>query len=218
VLLCDVDSGLVHDHDLVMTRRDRRLIVTAPDGRRLWGTADAAFTGGPAGLTTGAPTDGHGDVFAGVHPVDTAVGRRPADTATGRGPAAGPTPDSNRDDPTTTPARVLRRGQATHPRPQAVGSAGRKGAPPAARPRTSRRPTCPTRGRTTSFGPPRTTAPATLGARMETALFPDGPPPLPDTIQDHHDRMDMAWALSVLMGHRDLIRRLATEAGAQMTT
>jgi hypothetical protein len=53
---------------------------------------------------------------------------------------------------------------------------------------------------------------------MDAALFPDGAPELGDTIQDHHDRMDMAWALSVLMGHRDLVRRLATEAGGQLAT
>src|SRR3954462_9864084 len=34
VLLCDADHGLAHELNLVMTRRDGRLIVTAPDGRR----------------------------------------------------------------------------------------------------------------------------------------------------------------------------------------
>ena len=66
VLLCDRDHGLVHDLDLVMTRRDGALIVTAPDGRRVWGQADAAFSSGLDGLdapaaagstarTTGSP-------------------------------------------------------------------------------------------------------------------------------------------------------------------
>src|SRR3712207_7213563 len=41
VLLCDVDHGLVHDLDLVMARVEGRLVVTAPDGRHVWGTADA---------------------------------------------------------------------------------------------------------------------------------------------------------------------------------
>ena len=53
VLLCDTDHGLVHDHDLVLNRHDGTLIVTAPDGRRVWGTADAAFTTG----LTGADAD-----------------------------------------------------------------------------------------------------------------------------------------------------------------
>ncbi|SHN75063.1 HNH endonuclease [Geodermatophilus obscurus] len=46
VLLCDVDHGLAHDLDLIMSRRDGRLVITAPDGRWVWGTADAAFTRG----------------------------------------------------------------------------------------------------------------------------------------------------------------------------
>ncbi|SNS65813.1 hypothetical protein SAMN06893096_10688 [Geodermatophilus pulveris] len=37
MLLCDVDHGLAHDLDLVMARRNGRLVVTAPDGRRVWG-------------------------------------------------------------------------------------------------------------------------------------------------------------------------------------
>src|SRR5215213_6879938 len=35
VLLCDADHGLVHDHDLVLSRQNGRLIVTTPDGRRV---------------------------------------------------------------------------------------------------------------------------------------------------------------------------------------
>jgi hypothetical protein len=72
VLLCDTDHGLAHDLELVMTRRAGRLVVTAPDGRRVWGAADAAFHAGVAGL--GEVDDGR---VAGVQPLDTAVGRRP---------------------------------------------------------------------------------------------------------------------------------------------
>ena len=44
-------------------------------------------------------------------------------------------------------------------------------------------------------------------------LFPDGEPPLADTLQEHYDRMDLRFAIGVLMGNRDLARRLAAEAG-----
>jgi hypothetical protein len=50
VLLCDNDHGLVHDLDLAMTRRDGGLVVTAPDGSRVWGPADPAFRSGLPGL------------------------------------------------------------------------------------------------------------------------------------------------------------------------
>jgi hypothetical protein len=51
VLLCDVGHGLVHDHDPTVARRGGRLVVTTPDGQRVWGAADTAFRGtadGPA--------------------------------------------------------------------------------------------------------------------------------------------------------------------------
>ncbi len=68
VLLCDVDHGLVHDQDLVMSRRNGRLVVLAPDGRRVWGAGDAAFVGGVAGLPgAGESVD---DAFVGVQPID----------------------------------------------------------------------------------------------------------------------------------------------------
>jgi hypothetical protein len=87
VLLCDTDHGLVHDLDLCMSRCDGRLVVTTPDGLRVWGTADAAFA---TGLTAAAgpsvlrgPTDpavdeesADEDVFTGVQPIDRTLARR----------------------------------------------------------------------------------------------------------------------------------------------
>jgi hypothetical protein len=78
VLLCDRDHGLVHDLDLVLARRDGVLVVTTRDGRRVWGAADAAFADGLDGLADLDDSWMPGDAFAGVHPVDTVVGRRPA--------------------------------------------------------------------------------------------------------------------------------------------
>ena len=57
VLLCDRDHGVVHDLDLVMNRREGVLVVTTPDGRRVWGSADAAFADGLAGLDSTAPAE-----------------------------------------------------------------------------------------------------------------------------------------------------------------
>jgi hypothetical protein len=161
VLLCDRDHGLVHDLDLVMTRRDGALIVTTPDGRRVWGAADAAFAGGLDGLADlEAPVDGPwDDAFVGVHPIDTVVGRRPADARRNR---AGIRPG-------TAPA-----GRSNH------------GTRPPGR-RTGRR--------------------AAIGA----TLFPGGEPPLPDALKANGERMDMRYVIGVLMGNRDLIRRLAAE-------
>jgi hypothetical protein len=84
VLLCDVDHGQAHDLDLVMARRDGRLVVTTPDGRRVWGAADAVFGDGVAGIT-GAADDA---VLAGVHPLDTAIGRRPEAAPASAAPGA----------------------------------------------------------------------------------------------------------------------------------
>ena len=80
VLLCDADHGLVHDLDLVMARRDGRLVVLDRDGRRVWGGGDAAFAEGLDGVELaedpGGPEDGR---FIGVQPFDDVVGRRPSD-------------------------------------------------------------------------------------------------------------------------------------------
>ena len=185
VLLCDADHGLVHDEDLVMTRRDGRLSVLTPDGRHIWGSADAAFT-------TGLDRQGTADdtAFIGVHPIDTAVGRRPSDAR-----------------PTETVLPALNR-QSRRRRHRPVVSPRR----PAARPGDSTRPIPHQRRRTHT-----SSTPAALRARLDAVLFPDGPPDLRNTIQDHYDRMDLRYAIGVLMDNRDLVRRLAAEAGVSPT-
>jgi hypothetical protein len=40
---------------------------------------------------------------------------------------------------------------------------------------------------------------------------------LPDSLQERYDRMDLRHAIGVLMGNRDLARRLAAEAGVPLT-
>ena len=90
VLLCDVDHGLVHDDGLLMTRREGRLVVLTPEGRRVWGAVDAVFAGGLAGLPDAATSTD--DAFVGVQPIDELAARRPASATragAGRGvPAA----------------------------------------------------------------------------------------------------------------------------------
>jgi hypothetical protein len=185
VLLCDADHGLAHDEDLVMARTNGRLVVTTPDGRHVWGTADATFTRGltrlnpdPAGIATDS-------AFAGVSPIDDVVGRRPSDAS---------------------PAGTMVRRQRTR-RPLHHGRPGPRR--PAARPGSTTAPA----GRRPQCAPGRSPAPARLRRRLDTALFPDGPADLPHTIQDHYDRMDLRYAIGVLMDNRDLVRRLAADAG-----
>ena len=172
VLLCDRDHGLVHDLDLVMTRRDGALIVAAPDGRRVWGQADAAFSSGLDGLDAPAAAGEHGqdDWFAGVHPIDTAAGRPPKDPRPARASAG-------RSHSATAPAgrRPARR-------------SGTRGMLRRGRPRT----------------------PTPIGA----TLFPRGEPHLPDAMPVNGERMDLRYVVGVLMGNRDLVRRLAAEQDA----
>ena len=169
VLLCDRDHGLVHDLDLVMTRRDGTLVVTTPDGHRVWGSPDAAFAGGITGLGTDPLSV---DAFVGVHPVDTIVGRRPVPS--GRA--------------TRTPAG--RADRVTRP-----GVRGRRRALGAGAIRHEPRP----------------------GANLVgVALFPDGEPPLPEAMPVNGERMDVRFVVGVLMGNRDLVRRLAAETGADV--
>jgi hypothetical protein len=182
VLLCDVDHGLVHDHDLVLSRHEGRLIVLTPDGRHIWGTADVAFTTG----LTGTP-----DPFVGVHPIDTAIGRRPTDAPPDPQAEAGPGNE-----------RLLRR----RPRRR------RTAAPATPRARARRPPDGHSRRRTGAVD----TTPARGAARLSRVLFPDGEPVLPDTLQEHYDRMDLRYAVGVLMGNRDVARRMAAEAGVSL--
>jgi hypothetical protein len=62
-----------------------------------------------------------------------------------------------------------------------------------------------------------TPTPAREGARLSRVLFPDGEPTLADSLQERYDRMDLRHAIGVLMGNRDLTRRLAAEAGPSVT-
>ncbi|MGZ4603914.1 MAG: hypothetical protein ACXV0U_09995 [Kineosporiaceae bacterium] len=48
-------------------------------------------------------------------------------------------------------------------------------------------------------------------------LFPAGEPPLPQAMKVNGERMDTAYVVGVLMGNRDLVRRLAAESGADVS-
>ena len=64
-----------------MSRTDGKLVVHDAEGRRVWGPADAAFTGGVgADLTVGGRLGAGLDeqVMAGVHPIHRSAGRPPA--------------------------------------------------------------------------------------------------------------------------------------------
>jgi hypothetical protein len=50
-------------------------------------------------------------------------------------------------------------------------------------------------------------------AGMTALLFPDGLPDLVDAMAVNGERADLRWAVGVLMGNRDLLRRLAAESG-----
>ena len=199
VLLCDVDHGLVHEHDLVLSRRDGRLVVTTPDGRRLWGSPDAAFAGGVDGGATG--TSSGDDAFAGVHPIDAAVGRRRAEP-----------PHDRSDVPPNSPTVPLPRGRRRPgARPATPRSDTRTG--------TRLRPAGPGGARRMRRAPaPGPTRPAvsasTEAAALDRILFPDGAPPRPAPREAHYERMSMAWAIDVLMGSRDAARRRAAEQEA----
>ncbi|HYO36826.1 MAG TPA: DUF222 domain-containing protein, partial [Geodermatophilus sp.] len=54
VLLCDADHGLAHDLHLVMTRPAGELVAVTPEGRRVWGRPDVAFSSGPSPAATPA--------------------------------------------------------------------------------------------------------------------------------------------------------------------
>jgi hypothetical protein len=174
VLLCDADHGLVHDHDLVLSRVDGRLTVLTPDGQHIWGTADAAFTTGLAGLATTEDTT----TYVGVHPIDTLAGRRPTDAPSIAGDA-----QARRSSPPRRPGPR---------RPDRRPANRRHGRPAALRTATTRA--------------------ARHSARLSHVLFPHGEPTLAD-IPQRYDRMNLRYAVGVLMAKRDLTRRLAAEAG-----
>jgi hypothetical protein len=203
VLLCDADHGLVHDHDLVLSRHNGRLIVLTPDGRRIWGTADAAFTVGLPGIDADRTIDQAAGTtpFVGVHPVDDVVGRRPTD-------APPPAEDADGIPPLD---RALRHGAPSRP-----GTRAPRKRRPTASVEHSRRPGQAARrrpGLLARSGAARAVVPAREVARLGRVLFPEGEPQLPESLQERYDRMDLRHAVGVLMGNRDLARRLATESG-----
>ncbi|SNS98960.1 protein of unknown function [Geodermatophilus pulveris] len=202
VLLRDVDHGLAHDLDLVIARVDGRLVVTTPDGRHVWGAADAAFHAGtdrvdaPLGTESATSRPATADPWTGVHPIDTAVGRRPAPPA----------------DVTTTTEQTAHRHRGRVP-------SRRRGRRPGARP--AGRP-APGAARRLRRAPGHTSVRERAdveraGAVLSRTLFPAGEPVLPDAMPVNGERMDLRHAVGVLMGHRAFLRRLATEAGAAGT-
>jgi hypothetical protein len=142
----------------------------------------AAFTAGPERTVEG----GADETFAGVHPIDSAVARRPA--------AAQPTA-----------------AQPTARADLAAGTAGRVLDRTSTRPATAtRRSSAPPRGRRPRRIRPRWAPdPRRDAARLDRVLFPDGVPDLPDRVQDTYDRMDLRFAVDVLMGNREPARRRA---------
>jgi hypothetical protein len=202
VLLCDADHGLVHEHDLVMSRKNGKLIVLTPDGQHIWGTADAAFTAGLAGLDSERPANlAEGtDTFTGVHPLDDVIGRRPSD-------APPPQPDA---EPAPTPGRLLPRRPSPPRRPAPRRPGKRRTATPVGR---AGRPPSRRSGRRVTAPAASPALPVRESARLGRALFPDGEPPLAASFHEHYDRMDLRYAVGVLMTNRDIARRLAAEPG-----
>jgi hypothetical protein len=195
VLLCDADHGLVHDHHLVLSRHNGRLVVLTPDGRRIWGTADAAFTLGLAGADAEETADTDGRTpFVGVHPVDDVVGRRSTD--------AGPV--SQDSDNVRRLGRVLRRrpSQRHRPGPRRPGErpSERHTAAPLGHPDRAGRPANRRPGHLKALRPAATAEPVREAARLSRVLFPGGEPTLPDRLQERYDRMDLRYAIGVLMG------------------
>ena len=132
----------------------RPAVVTAPDGWRVWGTADAAFVTGLDGARTPSGRRRR-PAFAGVHPIDTSVGRRPP-----RRPGRRTARTVPADSAAVTPM----------PRPAAERGSARRTARPG--PVGPRRPSPAISGR----------GPAVRGGRgraLDRVLFPDGAPPPP---------------------------------------
>jgi hypothetical protein len=223
VLLCDTDHGLVHDHDLVLYRRNGTLVVLTPDGQRIWGTADAAFAGGLRSIDGDASeATGGTDPFIGVSPIDTITGRRPSDA-----PAGGPPPESSIGPASAPGSRIVRRRRRRtpqrSPRPRAADRNTAAGFGHAGRPAVPQRDRrSPGARATPSLGPVRavreaTAEPARGATGMRGLLFPDGEPALAESLQERYDPLDLRYAIGVLMGNRDLARRLAAETGVPLT-
>ena len=49
---------------------------------------------------------------------------------------------------------------------------------------------------------------------MSRTLLPAGEPPLAETMPVNGERMDLRYAIGVLMSHHNFIHRLAAEAGS----
>ena len=172
VLLCDRDHGLVHDLELVMSRRQgdarsSRLPTGAGSGAR---RTPPSPTGWPDSTARTRQPRGHRR--------SDRLRRRPSDRRHGRPPPA-------RSGAPIGPVRPAR-----EPPPDRSGSA---------------------RG---LLRRPHGTPTPSVGA----TLFPGGEPPLPDWVQVNGERMDIRYVVGVLMGNRDLIRRLAAEQGVPAGT
>jgi hypothetical protein len=53
-------------------------------------------------------------------------------------------------------------------------------------------------------------------AHVGTLLFPHGEPDLPDAMHAGGEQMDLAYAVSVLMGLCDFLHRMAAETGVDL--
>jgi hypothetical protein len=83
---------------------------------------------------------------------------------------------------------------------------------------TGRRPALPSHAADTESAPerPRAADDAPSDAVVTGLLFPAGEPPLPDAMHVNGERMDMTHVVGVLLGNRDLERRLAAEARGEL--
>jgi hypothetical protein len=79
--------------------------------------------------------------------------------------------------------------------------------------RVGRRPATAPTGEPASATQEPANRPDGVGAAELTALlFPDGPPALVEAMAANGERADIRWAVGVLMGNRDLLRRLEAES------
>ncbi len=53
---------------------------------------------------------------------------------------------------------------------------------------------------------------------MGGLLYLSGEPDLPDAMPVNGERIDLGYVVSVLMGHREFVRRLVSEAGLDPAT